>query len=306
MPISADRAVGCLLGLALGDALGAPHEGGLLERSLWRLIGRTRAGEARFTDDTQMALDLAASLLAGDALDADDFARRLAASYRWSRGYGRGMTRVLRRIRGGRAWAAAARAVYADGSFGNGAAVRAPVLALWARDEPELLELARASAVVTHAHPLGIDGARLLAATTRALALGAGAERALAVALELDVGAPLAAPLQRVAAWARAGASPPPREVVAQLGHGMTVPTSCATALHLALRHLHRPFAELLEFARACGGDVDTIGAMAGALWGAANGAAQLPATRFEQRDELAQVALALAARGHARAVPSY
>jgi hypothetical protein len=29
-----------MLGLATGDVLGAPHEGGLLERLLWRVIGR--------------------------------------------------------------------------------------------------------------------------------------------------------------------------------------------------------------------------------------------------------------------------
>jgi poly(ADP-ribose) glycohydrolase ARH3 len=47
----------------------------------------------------------------------------------------------------------------------------------------------------------------------------------------------------------------------------------------------------------SCGGDVDTIGAMAGAVWGAARGAASLPSehlARLEQRRRLVAVASAL------------
>ncbi len=42
-----DKFKGCLLGLALGDALCAPFEGGVIERFLWSLIGKTKAGELR-------------------------------------------------------------------------------------------------------------------------------------------------------------------------------------------------------------------------------------------------------------------
>ncbi|MBK5969306.1 MULTISPECIES: hypothetical protein [Thiorhodovibrio] len=38
-----DRIQGALLGVALADAWGAPHEGGPLEGLLWRVIG-TRQG----------------------------------------------------------------------------------------------------------------------------------------------------------------------------------------------------------------------------------------------------------------------
>lgn len=55
--MTSDQFAGCLLGLALGDALGAPFEGGLLERLAWRFLGRTAAGHARWTDDTQMTKD---------------------------------------------------------------------------------------------------------------------------------------------------------------------------------------------------------------------------------------------------------
>ena len=72
------------------------------------------------------------------------------------------------------------------------------------------------------------------------------------------------------------------------------------TAVYLAVRFLDRSFLELQEFIARCGGDVDTIGAMAGAIWGAANGVARLPAqelARLEQRQRLLETASALHAR---------
>jgi ADP-ribosylglycohydrolase len=88
--------------------------------------------------------------------------------------------------------------------------------------------------------------------------------------------------------------TPGPREVAKTLGNGTAAVSSCATALHIALRHLSSPFTELHRFVVACKGDVDTIGAMAGALWGAANGDAGLPPIDLEARECLEQLALRL------------
>ncbi|HNA22027.1 MAG TPA: ADP-ribosylglycohydrolase family protein, partial [Agitococcus sp.] len=63
MSPSREQIQGCLFGLALGDALGAPYEGGILERLLWKMIGSTKEGYAKWTDDTQMTLDLLESIL---------------------------------------------------------------------------------------------------------------------------------------------------------------------------------------------------------------------------------------------------
>jgi len=49
MDLTVDQFVGCMLGLATGDALGAPYEGGLLERLVWRIIGRSFDGCLRWT-----------------------------------------------------------------------------------------------------------------------------------------------------------------------------------------------------------------------------------------------------------------
>jgi poly(ADP-ribose) glycohydrolase ARH3 len=119
--VGTDRFEGCLLGLALGDALGACYEGGLAERILWSLIGSTKQGHMRWTDDTQMSVDIAESLVAKGEMDADDLALRFAGSYRWNRGYGPSAAKLLKRIAGGADWRQANRWVHPEGSYGNGA-----------------------------------------------------------------------------------------------------------------------------------------------------------------------------------------
>lgn len=298
----ADRFTGCLLGLALGDALGAPHEGGLLERSIWRVIGHTRDGRLRWTDDTQMSLDLAESLLGANGLSQDDLAARFARSHAWSRGYGPSTARLLRRIRRGEPWAAASRAIHPDGSFGNGAAMRAPVVALFfAADPDKVVAAARGSAEVTHAHPLGIEGAVLIAVATHALLRSRSVPQVVAEVGEQCRLPDLLGRLRAAAAWLADGAEPDPRDVAAQLGNGMTAATSCVSALYIGLRHLDRGFDTMMRFVISCGGDVDTLGAMAGALWGARHGAAKLPDIAIEQRERIEAVALRLYGYADAR-----
>ncbi|MEN9868055.1 MAG: ADP-ribosyl-[dinitrogen reductase] glycohydrolase [Pseudomonadota bacterium] len=286
-----DQYRGCLLGLASGDALGAPYEGGFLEHCLWRLIGRTAAGEARWTDDTQMTLDLAESLLAHMPLDQADLARRFANSYRWRRGYGPGAARVLKRIRKGQDWQTAARAVYPQGSFGNGAAMRAPVLALFFADDVALLAAAHASAEVTHGHPLAIAGAQLMAISTKCLLQRQSIAEVLTALDNLNLPDDFTRRLQLTRQWLATGSKPGPAEVARSLGNGMTAATSCVTALYIALRHLECGFEQMMDFVIGCGGDVDTLGAMAGALWGVRNGAQALPQLKIEAWDQIDQLA---------------
>lgn len=286
-----DRFAGCMLGLALGDACGAPFEGGPLERLLWRLIGTTSEGHMRWTDDTQMSLDLAESLIDKGALDPDDVAQRFASSYRWRRGYGPGAAKLLKRIAKGQPWQQANRAVFPAGSYGNGGAMRAPVIGLFlARSPEELADAARLSASITHAHPLGMEGALLLASAT-ALALGTPAPLAIlqgaATVCTLE---PFTSRLAIARTALHAGTELSNAQVRQRLGNGMSAADSCVTALYLALRFMDRPFAELLSFAAACGGDADTIGAMAGAVWGAANGAAALPQAQLARLEQAGRI----------------
>jgi poly(ADP-ribose) glycohydrolase ARH3 len=287
-----------MLGLALGDALGAPYEGGTIERLAWRVMGKTRSGHLRWTDDTQMSLDLAESLIERRQLEQDDVAARFARSYRWSRGYGPGAAKLLRRIRRGEPWQTANKAVYADGSFGNGAAMRAPVIGLFCcADEAALPARARESAVITHAHPLGLDGAVLIAAATARALVAEQPRQILAFAWRHAGAAELRRRLGVALKWLDTDAEPSEAVVGDLLGRGISAVDSCVTALYLACRFLRRPFLELQAFVAHTNGDADTIGAMAGAIWGAANGSAALPEemlTQLEARERIERTGQAL------------
>jgi len=290
-----DQYLGCIFGLALGDALGAPYEGGPIEHFVWRLIGRTKEGLPRWTDDTQMSLDLAESLLSLGVLNQNDLAMRFASSYRWSRGYGPSTARLLKRVRRGENWATASKAIYKNGSFGNGAAMRASIIALFFHQDFETLvrETVRA-AEVTHAHPLGIEGAILIAVATYGLLQKESIAQILDRLGHSCKSDEFQKQLVVVQKWLSKNDTITPPEAARTLGNGITAQSSCATALYIALRHLDLPFNELLAFSRACGGDVDTISAMAGTLWGAYNGAGSISAIQVEQHSKLEYVAIKL------------
>ncbi|MGM9484449.1 ADP-ribosylglycohydrolase family protein [Roseateles sp. NT4] len=296
-----DQFEGCLLGLALGDAMGAPREGGPLERLLWAIIGKTSSGETRWTDDTQMSIDVAESLLARGGFDGDDLARRFANGYRWSRGYGPGTAKLLKRLAKGEDWRHASCSVYPEGSFGNGGAMRSPVVALFHVGDPAAMaQAARQVAAVTHAHALGVEGALLIAAATARALLGPEPSLWLEDCRSRTAQAPMRQRLDIALQWMQQGALPGPGEVSRRLGNGVAAVESCVTAIYLAGRFLNEPFSDLLSFIADCGGDVDTIGSMAGALWGATRGRSNLPADgldRLEQLDRLLTLAAALHAR---------
>ncbi len=74
------------MGLAVGDAYGVAHEGGPIERVLWKAIGKSKDGRLRYTDDTQMSIDLANSLIENKGLDQRQLSISFSQSYHWSRG----------------------------------------------------------------------------------------------------------------------------------------------------------------------------------------------------------------------------
>lgn len=269
------------------------------------LIGRTRSGELRWTDDTQMALDLAESLLEHGRLDPDALAARFAGSYHWSRGYGPGTARMLKQTRKGQEWVTARRCVHPHGSFGNGAAMRAPVLALFFGSDSDLVGVSMDAARVTHAHPLGVEGAVVVTVAARALMQGCGARETLEAVQAVSSSPDIRARLETLQRWHARGFQPGPREVAQTLGNGMTAPTSCPTALYIALRHLDVPFGDMMDFVIECGGDTDTIGAMAGALWGICNGPDGLPDIALEERSRILGVAERLRGRYRAWSAPS-
>ena len=159
-PVLLNRARGCAVGAAVGDALGMPleFEPPRPQHDLVREMIEGRIPAGSFTDDTEMALALAESLLAHCPLDPDDLARRFAA---WAGSnppdVGIHTRQVLSRVARGTPWREAVTAVQAahPDSAGNGSVMRCWPVALVYWQQPDAL---RAESIlqseVTHPTPI--------------------------------------------------------------------------------------------------------------------------------------------------------
>src|SRR4051794_6449518 len=129
MPSLRDRFRGCLIGLAVADALGGRFEAqdaySLRARfpSVAALIAHPQ-DEIWYTDDAQMAIGVAEALLAAGEIVEGELVRAFAANFVPSRGYGRGARMVLEAMEDGRDYATIAESHFPGGSYGNGAAMR--------------------------------------------------------------------------------------------------------------------------------------------------------------------------------------
>jgi poly(ADP-ribose) glycohydrolase ARH3 len=298
------RARGVLLGLALGDALGAPFEGrtrvARVEVEAWR----EAPAPLRWTDDTHMALTLARHLADDPRLtDAEGLGRAFARAYAaepW-RGYGAGPPRVFAMVEQGWTFEAAAASLFdGAGSFGNGAAMRvAPVgLLPAATDRSEAAQLAEVQARVTHTHPDAVDGATVVAQVVAALLDADDVDAEVVAEAVADVSArladgPVRAGLAGVLEVARAGGD----ASVATRRRGTGVAAAASVPAAVAALLGGDDLLEVVTTATSLGGDTDTVAAMAGAMAGAAWGLTGVPVAlleRLEARDELERLAGAL------------
>jgi poly(ADP-ribose) glycohydrolase ARH3 len=293
------KLLGSLLGAALGDAVGAPWEGQAMAADDEAARIAHIPGPQRYTDDTHMAIGIAESLIECGGFDGPHMAGRFVANYLqepW-RGYGPGPPHVFRLIRDGEPWDRAAASVYPGGSFGNGAAMRVAPVGLFYWDRPEeMREAARLSSIITHAHPLGVEGA-LLEATAVALAVAADPAQPLdvpAFVSRLKERVTEGAYRDRLALFGDLLKAPDDRRsVVRALGHGIEALNSVPTAIFCFLSHPDS-FADTVIYAVSLGGDTDTIACMAGAISGAFLGVDALPTewlAQLENRDYLEELA---------------
>jgi ADP-ribosylglycohydrolase len=151
----------CLEGLSVGDCFGEKF---FVNPDVVDALIESRALPAPpwyFTDDTLMAISIVEVLAAHGEIDQNALAAAFAARYDWNRGYGPAMHSLLTEIGNGTPWDVAAGSQFGgQGSFGNGAAMRAaPVGAYFADDLDRVVEQAALSAQVTHTHPEGVAGA---------------------------------------------------------------------------------------------------------------------------------------------------
>ena len=318
-----DRCIGCLLGCACGDILGADFE--FKSRSeIIRdcggpsgLVDPHRRLSGRYTDDTEMTLALASSLIECGRLDVAHCATTYAGFFASEphRGYGPAVSKVLTMLCRGADYRTTGRAIYPEGSFANGGAMRiAPVgLVFRHAGDQTLREAVRLALLCTHVHPDAVDGAFAQAKAVAELAMtedlnGFDGETLLSELQSTAQGHVLSDKLGLVET-ALANAWPEerllasvctPNEYGAQFQIHAAEAVCCA--LWAFLRYFREPEQCIIQ-AVALGGDTDTVAAMAGALTGALHGTAWIPQPWYDDmenepeigRDYITQTARQLA-----------
>ena len=321
------RAFGALAGLALGDALGMPTQA-MSPAQIRAVYGRITGlvdGDASqpyapgmpagsVTDDTEQALLVASLLVRGRgsssgrvALNAVEFAHALLA---WEdsmieRGsldlLGPSTKAALERVRAGED----PLTVGGEGTT-NGAAMRVtPIgIAVSTADPEAFADAVWSSCQVTHATRQGFQSAALVAA---AVSMGIDAARSPS----LDLRSLLWKAVTYVDSLPERGAWTPDPDVVAATRRAMQlavnpasssleclveqVGTSVASAhaIPMAFALLARvPSPQALLDAANIGGDTDTIGAIAGAILGAALGVQDLPTDSLTMIEEVSHLGL--------------
>ncbi len=279
-PTLLDRFQGCLTGVAVGDALGAPLEGKpVVAVEDWLAISNGTE-RLRFTDDTHMTFGVIESLLATDDFDGGHLARIFIRDFDaepW-RGYGAGPPAVFAQIKAGVSWHQAGKSLYDyEGSFGNGAAMRVAPIGLRYHDDPaRAADVARLSASITHAHRLGKEGAAFQAVAV-AVAVGSSSsldpesfvEEIISYVRDRD----MVEAAQRVLSLVDTA---DPEHAATMIGNGIAAIEAVPAAL-FAFLVKRGSFSNTIEFAVRMGGDTDTIASMAGALAGAHLGYDAIP-----------------------------
>jgi ADP-ribosylglycohydrolase len=292
---------GCLLGLAVGDALGMPVEGARAS-SIRSRLGRVtdflpapwrnlQAGQ--WTDDTKMMLCHARSIADTGRVDLDDIARRFLEWMEGNdwRGMGNATYSSLKRLSEG----ASPRESGETGerAAGNGTAMRiAPVALLLYRDLEALRRAAEAASVITHNNPEAVAGSRAVCYAVARAVRGAPDPGAL-LGESADYVDPSEVSERLRLASRLLERDVDEEEALVRLGTSGYVVETVASAFYCVMRH-PGDFEETVIAAVSAGQDADTTGAIAGALSGALNGVESIPerwASGVEAADEIIALA---------------
>ena len=291
-----DRFRGCLLGLAVGDALGTTLEfksPGTFE-PIDDLVGGGPFSlePGQWTDDTSMALCLATSLIEQGGFDASDQMQRYVRW--WREGYlsstgrcfdiGTTIRSALSRFeRDGDPYAGSTD----PNSAGNGSLMRlAPVAMYFAADHEEAVEMAASSSETTHAAREAVDACRYFATLLVGALNGDDKETLLSrnywpVWWDQEP-EPLSAKVARIADGSFKDRNPPDIK-----GTGYVV-----DALEAALWAFHNSddFREGALLAVNLGDDADTTGTIYGQIAGACHGVEGIPDAWREKLTMLAEI----------------
>jgi ADP-ribosyl-[dinitrogen reductase] hydrolase len=261
--------LGCLIGGALGDAIG-----GVKER-----------GSLLLSDDTQLTLATCESIAAVGRVDPE----HLAATFlRWFgarriTGMGSATLKAMRDLQAGAHWALCGAS--GEMAAGNGAAMRIAPLAFVldaANDRPLVRDVAR----ITHRNEEAYSGALAVMVAIQTPATASARELLERVAAEL----PDSVTRDRLRQIAALEASASIGRIAAQFGASGYVADTVPLALLASWAVAHGTFAVVLDELVEAGGDTDTIASIAGQIAGSQLGSERLPAALLAVLPERALV----------------
>ncbi|MCD6042924.1 MAG: hypothetical protein K0R40_2527, partial [Burkholderiales bacterium] len=254
-----EHAQGCLLGQVIGDSLGSLVEfkaaaeiARLFPEGVRNLadggVYHTIAGQP--TDDSEMALALARSLLAEKGFVPD---KVLDAYREWM---------TTRPVDIGATTSRGLLGLHTTESESNGSLMRVSPIGVWAAGDPRrAADTASADSLLTHPNPVCVEACAAYAAAIAVGVGGGGREAMRSAALGCCSGRVREA----------IGSNAPPADFFTHMG-------SVLVALQNGFFHLRQSsFEEALVATVAAGGDTDTNAAICGALLGAALGRSAIP-----------------------------
>jgi len=294
-PFSKEPAItGCILGTAVGDAMGLACEGLSREKQMKmfpKLAGYKFLpfGKGMTSDDSEHTCMVAQSLIETTGyVNADAFAKKFASNFGWRlrfwllglpAGIGSATLRAILKLWIG--FTARASGVF---SGGNGPAMRVALIGVcYGADAPRLQALVRAATRVTHTDPRAEHGAMGIALAAHLAAQGQGPidPQKYRELLAARMGSDAIELIKIVDEVIVSVVSGEPASVYAErigCGNGITgyIYHTVPIALHVWLRH-HSDYREAVLKTVRLGGDTDTVAAIVGALVGARVGVEGIP-----------------------------
>jgi ADP-ribosylglycohydrolase len=309
------RFVGCILGKAVGDAVGAPVEfKGPKESQQYiedhirplKFEGVVREYEGpwpfgQYTDDTQLARELVLSLIdCGGCFNPYNYAQRLVEIHTAGKmvGSGKATAQAFEKLAAGELWM---KSGTPHPAAGNGSAMRAAPLGLtyvdrWERDFLSLLVDADNQSRITHTDPRSVAGSVAMSGAIALLVSGVDPQhKAFTGTLSEWVGAYDSVLAEGILSLRKISERSPKKayKKLRRVGLAKTfksmwdpgispfVTTGVLWALYSFL-HTPEDFTETLCTSIWPGGDVDTTAAMAGALSGTWGGLEGIPSEMIQ------------------------
>lgn len=261
-----------LLGGAIGDALGVfaesklPNYQPLLDWDGKTFLGSEHHGlkPGQFSDDTQLSIEIAESLILNKGFNPDDLAARYVD---WivsgcARGYGRTTLMAIQNLIAGKHWSESGIA----GSYGNGTAMRAAPFGIYFRNDLQsLVAICKIDSAITHASE-DAEAGSIAIALAAAHAVNDDTEDLLERISEKLPDSKVKGLVYSLGSLINSDKISP-QQALRVLGTKANVRETVPAALYCFLKFDN--YHEAVLTAIKAGGDCDTTAAIVGALFGA-------------------------------------